>query len=579
MSETIEIPLNAVIKRKATNNTLLWKLSPLSIGSDASKSSEANDRFVLHLDAISREYLDCIQLKFTLHDENYNLKALYFAPLNNFYLPSKRGKDISFAIGEDNHSQYILHLQVFSHPPENTLDYHDKSKHLEEDFIDDTFFNYSFPFPNINPRNHKFLCLLPESWRILDENMRNTHRSGNLGKWVQKVKYRIARNYHKSCARHIAKIERSNGLWAELQTDLATYSSTQDVGAEQIFLDDYHLEKLTNIDLIVKDPYGHSLAGPNQDNTTVVSYLFKRDRWETSNKWRPFYNKLYQICYSGIPSQLRKIIWPELGRVCYFVELTENVMRSTSQNRVSSPTYPQPSSDKTMRNLRIYEQIKQQSTSKYYYLYQELEEDINVLREEQGKVRLDYEVNLRNVCKAFIHWSNIFADFHVQAIRYYVSYSKAILTICQSLVIALGCNYLQDSSNVDEDVVFWLLIAVSTYILASYYETNEESLSVELLTADPSNRKGRKINKITSSALRCYELRGIKGDLLLLKLLLREQLPEIAQKFEELGLPVEYYFAEHMLTLFSTLFSPALTFRIWDLIFLEGSASNQVFFY
>ncbi len=71
-------------------------------------------------------------------------------------------------------------------------------------------------------------------------------------------------------------------------------------------------------------------------------------------------------------------------------------------------------------------------------------------------------------------------------------------------------------------------------------------------------------------------MRGIKSDLLILKFLLLDYEPEIYHKFEELGLPLEYYFADYMLSLFFTLFNPGLTFRIWDVLFFEGSSANQV---
>lgn len=313
----------------------------------------------------------------------------------------------------------------------------------------------------------------------------------------------------------------------------------------------------------------------------VVSYLFKRDRWESVEEWRPYYLKLREICHRGIPPQLRKFLWSELGRVCYFIELSETFLAQAELQRKYEefdPGYKGEGYDGKDggKSRKVYEKLKSQAMREFYYLYQELEEDIDTLREKQGKEKLDYETNLRNICKTFIYWSHLFANIQIEEAKYYVSYSRALLTICQSLVVGLSCSYLQGEVAIEEDTVFWLLISITTYILASYYETNEERVSVEVLAADPEQQKVRKNNKITTSALRCPDMKGIKGDLLLLKLLVKELEPQIYNKFEELGLPIEEFFADHMLTLFSTMFSPALTYRLWDLIFLEGSASNQV---
>ena len=63
--------------------------------------------------------------------------------------------------------------------------------------------------------------------------------------------------------------------------------------------------------------------------------------------------------------------------------------------------------------------------------------------------------------------------------------------------------------------------------------------------------------------------------MLLLKVMLKESMPNVYEKFLDIGLPLEYYFAEHMLSLFAGFFNTELTFRIWDLLFLEGSQPDQ----
>ena len=47
------------------------------------------------------------------------------------------------------------------------------------------------------------------------------------------------------------------------------------------------------------------------------------------------------------------------------------------------------------------------------------------------------------------------------------------------------------------------------------------------------------------------------------------QYPELNKKFEQLGLPIEYYFGEHIIALFSTLFNYEILFRIWDVVIFE----------
>ena len=583
-SDTKELTAIPVIKKKTSQPTLIWRLSPASLSYDHMSPEKEGlayrEPYSITLDSIPEAAVELIRFKFNVYDENDKLRALYYVKLEHLFKSSQKGRDISLNLGTGSDGlSHLLHLGVISQSSSGQQE-SEFTKCLNDDYIQDINFNYSFSFPHITPRHHKFISLLPESWKAIDEDLKNTHRTGNLGKWVQKVKYRLARHYHRNSSRQLANLEYTNQLWASLQEDLTKYALIKPKGSENIFIDEENLQKM--------------LAAYRPDSTSTqpekmtkdfedpefraLSYLFKRDRWESHTDWRQYYPKLFQICHRGIPPQLRKIIWSELGRVCYFVELTEMFLPPTDfQNRaeVYYMGHRDEADSKTTKSRVVYEKLKWEAFKEFYYLYQELEEDIDALREKQGKEKLDYESSLRHICRTFIYWSHLFANINKNEVKYYVSYSRAIVTLCQNLIIGLSCSYLQSEVFVEEDVVFWLLISLTTYILASYYETNEQALSVDVVAAG-NNTQGRKKNKITVSALRCPEIKGIKGDLLLLKLLLKEIEPEILFKFEELGLPLEEFFADHMLTLFSTMLSPGLTYRIWDIIFLEGSASNQV---
>lgn len=613
-----------IIKKKASNTHLLWRLATTAPSLDDSvhynkRHNDADEVYILNFNSIARENIESIRLKFTLHDESEQLRALCYAKFDYLYRPSKRGKDMSLSLGTSNgpeNLQYLLNLQLYSSGTNFTHKINrNKEKTVTADYIQDTFFNYSFSYPKITPRHHKFLSLLPESWKAMDEDLKNTHRSGDLGKWVQRVKHRLCRHYYRNSARQLAKLEQSNLLWASLQDDLTRYALVKPAESEDIFISEETLRKMievyqprrfnnggspTNKGSPRKEKLDFNMEGDFESmgrnsmpvdggeiqnelaaEPKIVSYLFNRDKWEFTDEWRPYHAKLSELCHRGIPSQLRKIVWSELGRVCYFIELSETFLAQEELQKMYENFDPGHkgegyNSGKETKSQKVYEKLKYHALREYYYLYQELEEDIDTLREKQGVDKLDYQTNLRNICKTFIYWSHLFANVANEEVKYFVSYSRALLTICQSLIIALSCSYLQGELYVEEDAVFWLLISLTTYILQSYYETNENALSVEVLTGGAGKAKARKNNKITTSALRCPEIKGLKGDLVLLRLLLKDLEPEIFHKFEELGLPIEEFFADNMLTLFSVMFSPAMTYRIWDLIFFEGSASNQV---
>lgn len=64
---------------------------------------------------------------------------------------------------------------------------------------------------------------------------------------------------------------------------------------------------------------------------------------------------------------------------------------------------------------------------------------------------------------------------------------------------------------------------------------------------------------------------GVKADMILLRIFVKETLPELARKLNEIGLPFEYYFARYLLSLFSGLFEESVLYRLWDVIFFENA--------
>lgn len=78
------------------------------------------------------------------------------------------------------------------------------------------------------------------------------------------------------------------------------------------------------------------------------------------------------------------------------------------------------------------------------------------------------------------------------------------------------------------------------------------------------------------SPLQTNKLVGLKAELLLLKILIKENLPELAIKLNEIGLPTEFYLSKHLLTMFANTFNSDIVFRLWDIILYESSLEHEV---
>ena len=528
-----------------------------------------NEKFSLHFEDFSRSRLEEVEIRVNVFDDRKVLKAYYDASLKNLHIASKKGKNIWLCLNtnEDTDAKFpLLHLKIETRmirTKEERLQLASRAggfaRQTETGYIEDTFYNYRFKVPTITPDHKEFLSLLPPSWNIIDQSTPDPTKPGSQADFVQKTRYKLIKHYHETTSRQIARLKKSAYIWAQLQDAIAS-NYFPGLGSEdknQLYIGEGYMRMVTpNTDREYKEtPRG---AG------NLVSYLFKRDLWESKVEWRKFYVELERLCKKGLPPHNRLEIWSEMSRVIYFIKLTKGYCGISLEDDVAT------------ESKVVYEDIKKKAQKEYSYLYQELEDDIKVLRESVGVRKLPYEKNIRSICRVFIYWSKVSNAWKKEEKRYFITYSRTIATLCYGFLVSQTCTFIEGNEKPDEHQVFWLLLALTTYILSSYFETNEHSVSVDRLTFGNHKELSRRRNTLVNSALRCNHMRGVKSDLLLLKFLLKDYQTEIYDKFEELGLPLEYYFADYMLSLFFTLFNPGLAFRIWDILFFEGSSANQV---
>jgi len=598
----LDYDLNCKLKGLKNNNVFYWKLSHKQGARDNDPNIQTSeDHFSIHFEDFLVEHLDNVQVKINIFDESAAKKAYHYASLRSFY-EARKGNNIWLCLDKsyDIDKFPLLQMKVdagfvdqahrtYTLGPFVPPAYH-------KDTITDPFYGTEFNIPTITPKHEKFLTLLPQRWNIVDEKVKELKRSGKLGEYVQNVKTRFAKHYYETSAKQIARLKKTAYLWAELQEELIINSQKQLKGKanndnSQLCADEKYINNLEGLQRPMIEEGHDDFSRDDQPNelNEIVSYLFKRDKWESKKEWKTYFTQLQELCRKGIPPQSRLSLWSELGRVVYFINLTKNEHKKhRAFQRYSNVNLPEnnmhASHDENLaeRSQRVYETLKSDAEREYIFLYQELEEDLEILRTDLGiekRKRIPHEQHIRDICRTFIYWAKLFSDpGRGENIKYHVVYSRAILILCHGLITCQSCNYLDKEADVQEDQIFWLLISLASYIVSSYFETNETQVSVDKLTnkgtdTTPVNRAK---NKITNSGLRCSQLKGIKCDLLILKILLKDNENEVFSKFEELGLPFEYYFAEHMLTLFINLFNPGLTFRIWDVLFFEGSSSNQV---
>ena len=539
------------------------------------------EKFSLHFEDYSINQLKHAEIRVNVFDEKNVLKAYHYTSLKNLHIASKKGKNtwLSLSTNDDTDIKLpLLHLKIETRMIRTKQERQllasragGFAKVAETGVVEDTFYNYSFKVPTVTPDQKEFVDLLPPSWKIVDQKVQDLDKTQNQVDFVQRIKYRLVKHYHETTTRQIARLRKSTYLWAQLQDDITSYFPSKKTGdRSQLYVNEDYLQSVTQ--------GGVSTTQKRPNN--LVSYLFKRDLWENNLEWRRFYIELERLCKNGIPPQNRLEVWSEMSRVIYFIRLTEEYCLNTQDLQKTGAGLQsriQAEDDMAIKSRAVYETIKEIAQKNYSYLYQELEDDIGLLRESFGVKKLPYEKNIRNICRVFIYWSKVFSDpKKKENEKYFITYSRTIATLCYGFLVCQTCTFLEGNTQPDEHQVFWLLLSLATYILSSYFETNEHSVGVDKLNFGQKEDLTRRRNTLVDSALRCNHMKGIKSDLLLLKFLLKDHEPEIFNKFEELGHPLEYYFADYMVSIFFTLFNPGMTFRIWDVLFFEGSSANQV---
>ena len=572
-----EIFLNGNIKGKRSDNLIIWRLlrrahdfeEVQNKNIDNSKllpeigQKSNDDKFILNFANFRVAHLDAIEIKISLLNENDDILGYHYISLKTVYRNSKKGKDLWLALSTKQHSNKLpkelkfplLHLKVGSKYSDGQIstikspNIEKEPKFYKENQINDIFYNKSIEFPQyITPKTYKFIDILNNKWHLLEEELKYTQNEDELGEFIQRIKYKLARFYHKNTSRQMAKLKKSNYLWAILQDDITNFlpnhNEQNKMDESQLVVDESFVANLAELKRPVLNDDQFLMDSPlnvkgidhiqvgrdphiidNDDlnsspvriktSSKVVSYLFKRDKWENKAEWKLFYDELSHLCRKGIPPQERIQIWSELGRVVYFINLTEKVFnniqgvhdfdkknfnklqkKGSDDDEYTNDKYGQKNLSSSMH---VYNNLKKAAEQCNFYVYQQLEDDIQLSKDVKHKEKLQHESNIRSLCKVFIYWGYLFSKSNISMqgdsdkFRYFVSYSRLIFTIVQGLIIAQTCDYLGDSVQIEEDVCFWLLISLTTFILPGYYETSSSDVSVDNLTSKNSKERNTRL--------------------------------------------------------------------------------------
>eukprot|EP00825_Cyclidium_porcatum_P014496 TRINITY_DN17793_c0_g1_i1.p1 TRINITY_DN17793_c0_g1~~TRINITY_DN17793_c0_g1_i1.p1 ORF type:complete len:975 (+),score=83.71 TRINITY_DN17793_c0_g1_i1:3-2927(+) len=332
---------------------------------------------------------------------------------------------------------------------------------------------------------------------------------------------------------------------------------------------------------------------------------YKREMW---GSLYPDINKEMSLLIGkGIPNSLRINLWLDLSKFLNIFYQTQFCLHPSSLSlNLSVTSCRQLLQLMDSGFLSHFEEQPQYQQDKEYFIYRSLYiismelttpqveaalEDLNIFTEQETLDYIDI-TQLGNVLRVFCVWTMLFRG---SAKIIYCKPQIKILRKVQNFV-----KSRQFSMGVQEEKIFWVFLCIVTQWLKNYYDISyiekpEKLSKVNLLTSQLQSAAANvqqqgpfssfqsqtttsvKHNIATtrlSYSTQSYPF-SIKEDILALRYYIREKLPEIDELFFKLGFPVEHYFMELMLSIFSGFFYEELLFRIWDHIAFEQISEQQ----
>jgi hypothetical protein len=330
---------------------------------------------------------------------------------------------------------------------------------------------------------------------------------------------------------------------------------------------------------------------------------------------------LFALCSKGIPNYLRAEFWTGLG---HKEDLLKNTSRTFIQH-VKMNAYNKRITEFDAVD-REYEQktyylLLEHSKKGYTLLNQEVQDDILSQIEMDKSIYSDhidknFMQHLQNILMAYTYWSGVMASTLTKNVENFsVNYSLPVLKICEKLITLFNSHFVfssqvdlqhagsngsinvdfpyghDDRSHIDhdrahsekkEEDVFWLLVCITSFVLRRYYHFKNLSIdennnpSAIITIEEPLGIINFLKTSDMKAPMQTCDIGGLRGDLLLLKMSVKANIPDIHDKICELGLPLEYYFGNCFLDIFSEYFNNELLFRVWDMLFYEASLGTEV---
>ncbi|KAL4475167.1 hypothetical protein ABPG74_001863 [Tetrahymena malaccensis] len=302
--------------------------------------------------------------------------------------------------------------------------------------------------------------------------------------------------------------------------------------------------------------------------------------------------KLEKLFKEGLPNYLRLNMWMSISKIQEIKFLYQKANHDFSKikqiysiNQEVNPFTSTYQKDK-FQTTSQYEQILRNSIENLGVIQQEMRENLKCYFSkaiQRTSSQLTFK-QIDNILSAYIYWSSIMSkqDSADASADNFIVYSPNLILICDKFgQLALSTNFNQQEhqeseatqqQRIEEDV-FWTLISFVYFVLPRYYlfqPINQQNVAGIKDTCTSKQYMPKMYTPQLSS-----KIIGIKCDMTLLKILLRDLNLDLLKHLNLIGLPIEYYFYNHFLSAFCDLFHLETVYRIWDILYYEASLGSE----
>ena len=231
-------------------------------------------------------------------------------------------------------------------------------------------------------------------------------------------------------------------------------------------------------------------------------------------------NVFHKLVYLGIPMKYRLRIYKYLLQINELFDKTYKILSKTMDF--------QRCNQQEIFNYFVEQVYNSNEGSNIFSL---IDNDINYLNYTSNSTIEDIN-NIKKIAKAFIKWTELDIRLEHSDKKKYI-YFVGILSIIQKLKI-----YFKDDNE-----VFWILVGLSQFV-AHFHQQNP-------LFTDETNYINI-FGLVTKLILECHD-------------------KEIYNKFISLNFPPDYFFSQHLSTLYTDYFKGELMMRIFDILIFESA--------